>query len=551
MTAYTSSQSGLASAASTWGGAGHPSVNGDTFSIGGAHVVDWDLDLTGLTTGLGACSNAGTLQAHRAAGTWGAKRNGIWSGAGLIDASDGAGGSYAGGQNFVLLDNASFTHTMSGSHNIICLEPVHKYARLTAPASVGASVLSIDTDLTGEPTYWKNGDIVRLCNINGAVQSEQYVVSSVTSTTLTITATVSVAKLTGAYLVLITRNVRATGTGIGAGTAFSAPSQTSIIKMLLLSWLVGISGSGIVQLGGVLSVCGTAYGGTRANPTVTAVFCANTAGTNNCNGGTYTSAALFVGNTTGMLSPVGFSALCDYVGHTNAISTGLGGTIIGSRFIGNGSMAITSSGLTFLGVVTSGGTNDFSSCEFCRGLNCTFGAGNQFNAAILSSRAVNGYVESVDNGQTVGGYKAFPGGGTITDVASPVYDASRPRSYKHALGSATFYTFMSRQTVVPAGGSIYVRCYMQVDTVFAYLPRLWVFTSDREPILSGSPQVEVIYPNDGTTNVWKILEGTYANTTTEDQFVTVRTIGLNASGNFYTDPIIRVSSFAYPLGAAV
>lgn len=59
MAAYTSTQSGNFSSASTWGGGGYPNLDGDTFTIVAGHDVTYDIT-TALTTGLGACTvNAG------------------------------------------------------------------------------------------------------------------------------------------------------------------------------------------------------------------------------------------------------------------------------------------------------------------------------------------------------------------------------------------------------------------------------------------------------------------------------------------------------------
>ncbi|QGH71187.1 hypothetical protein [Methanobacterium virus PhiF1] len=61
MASFTSSQSGLWSSASTWGGAGVPG-NGDTVTIASGHTVTFDVDQSGFASGLAGLTVNGTLQ---------------------------------------------------------------------------------------------------------------------------------------------------------------------------------------------------------------------------------------------------------------------------------------------------------------------------------------------------------------------------------------------------------------------------------------------------------------------------------------------------------
>ena len=51
MTAYTSSQSGNFSSASTWGGSGFPDTNSDTWTVANGHTVTYDVS-SALSSGL-------------------------------------------------------------------------------------------------------------------------------------------------------------------------------------------------------------------------------------------------------------------------------------------------------------------------------------------------------------------------------------------------------------------------------------------------------------------------------------------------------------------
>ena len=63
MTAYTSSQSGNFSSASTWGGSGFPDTNGDTWTVADGHTVTYDVS-SALSSGFEDCTvnTGGTFQ---------------------------------------------------------------------------------------------------------------------------------------------------------------------------------------------------------------------------------------------------------------------------------------------------------------------------------------------------------------------------------------------------------------------------------------------------------------------------------------------------------
>jgi hypothetical protein len=101
---------------------------------------------------------------------------------------------------------------------------------------------------------------------------------------------------------------------------------------------------------------------------------------------------------------------------------------------------------------------------------------------------------------------------------------------------------MQQRVYVPAGGRLYVRCYVRKDVSMAYLPRLWVFGGEKEPLLAGTPDAEAIMSN--STDTWEVLEATVTNTTDTPKVYMVRTLAKNASGNVYFDPEIIVSGIS-------
>lgn len=539
MTAYVSAASGNFGDNSTWTpNTGHPSVNGDTFTIGSSHIVTMDTDTSALT-GFGASAINGTLQFKRTAGTYILKMNGNLTGTGIIDMSDGAGGAIpAGVIAEILFNSTANSNALSGVQNIICLEPTYRYVRLTSPAIAGATVLNVDTDLTGEATYWKLNDLVRVDNISQGVQSEQYTISSVSSTQLTLTAGLTNAKLAGSYVVLVSRNVKIVGAGTGGGTAFNAPGQNSIIAAEIRNIASGIVSFTKGTVGGVISGVTTALSSCTG---LTVNACISGAGTGlaNASGG-----CTFNQPLTGCTNAISAAANCVInsviAGATNALNSAANITLTANALL-IGCLRGVNLGS---GVIGRGATLSSNSRDIDR-----LGCGTFYNTLLSSTteflnytdvvRLESDYVESIDHDQVAGAFRAWTLGGITTSVSSPVYDSSRVRSYQVAPESATYRGFMQRQALVPPGGSIYVRCYVQKDSSMAYLPRLWVFSADKEPFISGSPNAEVIMTN--SLNTWEVLEATVTNSTNAPVLYIIRTLAKNATGLVYFDPLIRTS----------
>lgn len=547
MTAYTSSQSGLASANSTWNNVGHPSANGDQFVISVGHVVTWDLDLTGLTTGLGACTINGTFQLA-SGGSYGAKCNGSWtwnSTAQFYANSGVVGGTYPVGSTFQQIFNGNFENTINTAiaPDIRCQEPTHTYAKLTVAALAGDTALTIDTDLTAAgdsgTNLWTNGSLVRVDNSDatgGTADSEQRTISSVSSTQLTLTAGLTNAKPIGSFVILATRNIKiigisaaGSGNGINGGTAGYIAAEMRLLA-------TGVRLGQDHTVGGAISNCANGLSGAAPGHTVNGVISA-------CTQGVANSIAIIVnGLISGCATGLSVALNARFTGIVNGCPSGiLGACTVTGIVKGCRSGLNGSSGYVVRNATLSNNLRDLNSVGTAFFINTLFGSATEFAAYNTDTRLIADYVESIDHDQVAGAFRAWTRGGIVTSVSSPVYDSSRVRSYQHAPESATYPVFMQRQVYVPPGGSIYVRCYVRKDSSMSYLPRLWIFSADKEPLLSGSPDSEQIMTN--SIDIWEVLTATVTNSTDSPKLYIVRTLAKAASGNVYADPIIRVSSF--------
>lgn len=566
MTAYVSSQSGLASAASTWNNVGHPSANGDTFTISVGHVVTWDLDLTGLSTGLGACTINGTFQASTTAGSYGAKCNGTWTfgASASFLVNNGTGVPYPSGCTFQQNFNGNFSNTLNAATivNIICQEPTHKFAKLTQQDNSGQAILHVDTDLTqsGDSAFWVNNALVRVDNVGVKFsQSEQYTISSVTSTTITLTTNLSNNKVAGSVVSLVSRNIKITSTG-SSGSAFSGGTGI-VVNAEVRGVANGFNNCTGVAVGGTVS--GSTNGFNNTTGSISAVIAGCSTASLNCFN-LSVSSPVITGCTIVFNSLTGGTCSSLISGCGNVYSSCFGvlqsGSIIGCQyaFINSGGYRFTGPSITnsfsacanstggqYYGSVFSGNTADIDLvADGAVFYNTQFGSTPPFSGYNSSNFSLPwSYTESVDHNGVVGAFMAWCLGGIVSNVASPVYDSTRVRSYQHAATSASAYVFRQQHITVPPSGSVNVRCYAQADTAMAYLPRLWIFTANKEPLISGSPDVEVTMPTGYSTNTWYVLTGTYTNTTNEPVPVIVRTLAKNASGNVYFDPVVMVSSF--------
>jgi hypothetical protein len=572
MTAFTSTQSGLFSANSTWGGGGHPSVNGDTFTIASGHTVTQDTDFSGLTAGFGASVITGAL-INSQSSTNILQMNGNLTGTGTITYDDGAGGGAPLNVVSEILMRASGALSVSGGKVFRATQPTHKWVKLTQAANAADTVLHIDTDLTQSgdngSNQWVLNSLVNIDNDNKALQTEQKIISSVTSTTLTLTAGLTNAKSVGAYIILLTRNVKILGVSTAISLCNGNISASDVYNCEVRTFNIAFSqANASATFGGVYSNGVTVFTSTGNGPTLASGGVITGATTQAINGSSFFTAAAgslisgcavgFISNTVAQpgkgymlagivngCTNVAFGAVDIYVSGTlNGNATGLlncQGEANGATFSNNAN-AISASVLTLRGPCTfSGNTQDWVAPLNGRAFSQIWGVTPVPGAA---SQAWD-YWESIDDGGVAGAYLAITKGNTspLDTVATPVYDNTRARSYRINAGSSTQWQFFQREILVPAGGTLDVRCYMYKDAseIDAKRLRLWIFDAAKEPLQSGSPDVENIMPD--VNNTWQVVHSILTNSTNSDKYYKVRILVMNNTHTDYLDPVIRVSSF--------
>lgn len=526
-------------------------VDGDTVTINAAVDVEFNVDQSGFANGLSTQTINGTLHVSNTAGAYYWKCNGgvTWGAAAAYRANNGTPGQpLPANVTFEQHFNANFSNVFNATTtlDINCQNsPTHKLCKLSSGASLGDTVLNVDTDLTGggDSAYWianawGNPTLINIDNIAQGAQSEQRTLTVVSATQITISVGLTAAKLAGSYIFIISRNVKITATGTGAGTLVSAAQNFSIsaeFRAAAIAFSSCIAG----VVGGTISVVGTGF--------ITCQGCVLNGvlsqATNAVNSGTafqLASGAYISGATgSGMTTHISGLVAGIITGCLNGVNTPNEITVTGSILNCN-TGASSGSGLLLRSATLSNNNFDVSQAGMLQAFNTLFGSATEFRLYNNSARQLWDYAESMDHDQVAYAYRAWTTGGITSTVASPVYD-NRARSYNAVCESASLYAFWQRTVYVPAYGSINVAVAVQKDASMAYLPNVQIFPASAEPLISGSASLTLTMTN--STNTWEVLEGSVTNATDAGVYYVVRMLAKNATGNVYWSPVIRVSSF--------
>ncbi len=514
MAARVASVSGLWNDTVTWGGNPVP-VNADTFTINAGVTVEFNVDQSAMANGMGASVINGTLRFSRTAGSYYLKMNGNLSGSGVIDASDGLGGAYPTTCTARVHFNSSFSCTMNGATmTMICQEPTNKAVYLTQAGSSGQNVLQIDRDITTEPLYWKAGDQVCVCNVNGGRQVEEYTIQSVTSNTITLTTNLTNSKLQDSVVVLSSRNVKHTSAGVG--TAFNAPNAGWTVRAEVRGFAFGINGgSNIGTVGGVMVgiTSGNCFAVQRGQPVIEMVF-VNCAGAifANVRGSVVKSNALVAGCASVISGCIGMTIYCDIVGCNNPVVGGAGCVFRSAKFTGNAILVTNNSGDEFYNILMRRNSYDFDTCEEVFFYNCNSDSPNFHNNNAISSRSRVGFVASYDHNNVRGAVKGSSWGGETRPYTAFTYNGEPVCMHLNA-GVANLYGFFRYGIIVPANTTLTVSVYMRKNVAAVNMPRILLY--ERGKLITqfygfDNADAETIL-QDNSNNTWLPLTLTYTN----------------------------------------
>lgn len=512
MATRTSVGSGLWSAPGTWN-TGVP-VDGDSFVVAAGHTVTFDADQSSMPTGMAEGTINGTLQASEVAGAYVLK----WTGTITV----GSGGKLRVGTSeavpypatcsmlFQASSASRITSATAGNVLIYCSCPTYRTARLTAPAGIGDTVLSVDTDLRGD---WVDGQTVYISDIDSGVDVEArtIAVGGVAASTLTVTVSLASAKLAGAYLILGSRNVRMTGSGSTALGLFYTCVGVQVAAQIDSTYTVEYAGNRNVFLRGAVTFNGSGtlmisresvmielrgvHGGLSGQIGVGIPF------------GKLSGAHLF-GWSHATYGTVIEADKTLITGCANGINRAAG-TLTSCLFIGNSS--------------DSGGGTSYPLTLY----NTTMGlpgAGFAWDSTII---------QSFDHAGSAGAFRARTLGGLVSDTAAVVV-TGRPRSYQHACASATYPCWHQREITVDAGRQLRARVWLRHEAGVAVVAQLVLPTDD--PLLDAAATAEDTFDASAlAADTWHEDVLVWTNTATYPQQILLRFLATAASGYAYSD----------------
>ena len=511
MATITSVGSGLWSNATVWD-TGVP-VDDDVVVIATGHVVEFDVDQSGFANGINGLTIMGTLSLTRTTGTYylKIKAAATINGAGTFDCGTSASPipfaskhTITGGAGWYINGAGGMTMT------VYAAEPANKFIKLSAIEASGQTVLSVDTDVTGD--IWQAGDTIRIDNTNKAVESEQrtIAVGGIATGEITITAGLTNAKLEGALVLLITRNVKFAGVG---SSGYVAQNFTS----------------GKLNVGGgqwttanyrVFYSCAdmTISGGT---------FSGNSYGVHNCVGASI-SGGTFSGNNTGVNSCVGASISGGtFSGNNHGVNSCSGASISGGTFSGNDYGVSGCAATIKVAVFTSNNYDMYQSVFDGYGITLTAATPNGDYA--LLAKEIYSYIA---NYAGMGEYKAWTKGG-VTETQAVTVPTGYTQAMQTVLENASVEGYWQKEITVGAGASVNIEMNLRKDAAMTYLPRIVVFNkASTDPFAGGAGLHTFTMTN--SIDTWEDDLYTYTNTGTEDVTLIIRCQGMNATGNMYS-----------------
>jgi hypothetical protein len=502
----------------------------DTWIIPVGQTCDCDATQAAFGTGCGGTIN-GVLQAWTGAGSWTLKLSAALTGTGTLRAGTSL-VPYPSTCTFTIVRNNFEITATNLTLDLNCTEPSIKHVHLTGAEGIGSTVLDVDASVVG---VWNDGDLIRIDDVNGYNSELRTIaVGGIAAGTITITAGLTNAKIVGAYVILISRNVKITHTaattnGINGGTNGRIGAE---IRGASLGVNLGTGHT----ISGTVSGCSNngVNGGTGHTISGTVSGCSN----NGVNGGT--------GHTiSGTVSGCSNNGVNGGTGHTisGTVSGCYIGVNLGTGFIISGTVSGCGTGIyrgtgKFLGATFSGNTTS----------DIYFGSGIWTGYASLNSGAQVVYNDDLpaypalqqiaiwDIGGVAGAYKSWMRGGRVQSQAV-VVPTGRVVGYQHICESASYPVFMDRYYEVEPNKTINVTAWLRKDALMAYLPRVQLFRIENDPLLGRATLDAETMTN--SLNTWEQFALTWINTTVGPVTVVVRTIAQNAANNVYADTFIE------------
>lgn len=552
--------------AGTWAGGSVP-TDGQSVAIDGADVVIFNVDQSLWVTGINGITIAAgaTLKLSRTtSGYLFMKAATTIGGAGIFDCGASAADAIpfavkhtiTGGAGWYIKGNDVGGLTMT----VFAAEPAIPTIKLSGAEAIGQTELGVDTNITGD--IWADGDTINIDDIDKTKDSETRIIAAGgrDAAHIDITVALAAAKLQGAYVHLVTRNVKFIAVG---ATGYVLQNFTTAGKLTIAggqwtsaSYRLFYNCTGFVISGGVF------YGNASAINTCTnytisgGIFTGNITVDNTSTGititgGTFTGFTYCLGASWSRLSGGLISG--GYYGFYGAMSVVSGGVISYCLY------ALGAAGQGATGILVTGGT--FTNCTYGIGnssgiiknatfsgnstsdiLNSTIFAFNTIFASTENSGYANlpqeCYSESIDHDATAGKFAAWTKGG-ITTSASATPPTGYTTYMSSALADANNLAFWQKEVLVAPGASVEISMCLRKSGAMAYLPRCIVFNKASTDPFAGGAGLNTFTMTD-SVDTWEYDNYVYTNTGANDVTLVIRFQGKNAAGTMLSAVTVNV-----------
>lgn len=526
-----------------WSTAGNwdtPPVDDDTVVIASGQTCEYDADWSSAVTypnGLNGLTITGTLKISTTTSSYMKMKAATYiGGAGTFNIGESGAGAIPFAVKFTLTGGAGWyiTGTSGLTMTVYGAEPSIKTIKLSGAEAIGQTELSVDTNVTGD--IWADGDTIRIDDIAQDNESEERTIAAggIAVGAITVTAGLTAAKLSGALVHLMTRNIKIIG--VGAGTRLTAFASGKLI--------IGggmFSGGTSYTIGSCVDLSIT--GGTFNNTSSYIIRACS--GINTISGGVFSGCVGVINSGNVFVSGGTFS------GNTDVFINYNGSYISGGWFSGNKYIVDNCTPCTIIGGTFENSSRLFYICtgqirvanitanNFLRLLeNCinadfqkvTLTAVGTENYAMTALKT--SYIEMQGYNGVDGAFKAFSYGGIVTSQTS-IKPTGYTQAYLQALSSAAFECWWKKGVTVAPGESITIEVQLRKSASMAYLPRAYLVYAYENPVIGSTP-VDSFTMTD-STDTWESDTFTIDNSAgTTDLEYTLWFVAKNASGSVYS-----------------
>jgi hypothetical protein len=541
----TAGVNNLWSNAANWDGGVSIPVDLDSFTIPAGQTCIFDVDQS-LWAGMAASTIAATGTLIVGAGNYVLKINADLTLNGTLQVGTSRAVPFA---NTFKVDFSAASNSIvaatTGRAYIYCTQPTNPWTTLSAQELVNQTVLSIDPAIDLTTDAWAIGNTIRITDVANTEDSETVQIANIAAGLLTITGGggagggLAAQKESGAYITLITRNVRfVNSTDYIFKTLTNSDLDLETEDMLSCddNTLVSSTFTSQVYTGNANSYTECAFFGSAslysevASTFDTCIF-ANAYSLSSCTANTLVD-SVFFGTSIFYSCRSGVAVRCVFYG-TNSLYLSNNHELLECTL--HSTTGLNGAYSCNLYTCVLDGTTGINIGYNCKLYNCDVsGLTSEFTGYNGDYALQHFYTESTEHDQTTNALKTWTNGGIVTSqTASP--PTGYTIYYDHEVESSTKPCFRQYQATVLPGTAIEVSAVIRntdgidvsATTPIDLRPRLEIIDVFADPLVDSTQTAldsDPIADADGSDTSWQAVDVIWANTGDSPRQVYVRII---------------------------